>query len=207
MTKNKLLVILLVILELIQIIGWSLLVVLSISRYKNQKTKETPKVYTCIQQDIDTTYTKLYEDHECKRYRIGKNHSKKDELITIWDSKPRKTPKALALATAHFESSFLPNVFLQEKRYIIHKKDSLKYTDMGLFQCMGFTVPEVKKEIHFTIERQIEVYDSMMLWCLNKASWDIKKAIFYYNSPFGIYGEYQFVTEKFKLFKEYDKCN
>ena len=120
-----------------------LFVILSCSK----EAKKQTQVNTCIQKDL--TYSVHYENYEYKQYSIGKNISIKDSVLKIWDSKKRKTPKALMIAKGTLESSFRSNIYLQEKKYIIDKKDSLKYTDMGLFQVMGFNIPN----INITISR------------------------------------------------------
>jgi hypothetical protein len=51
----------------------------------------------------------------------------------------------------------------------------------GLFQKLD------KDAIEYTIQEQMQAYDSLMNCCLVKANGDIAKAVFYYNTPYGVY--------------------
>lgn len=111
------------------------------------------------------------------------------ELVEKWESKTRKTPKSLMLAKVEKESNFHPIIFRYEP--------SLNLYSCGLFQVLKSTY-EIK-----SIEDQMNEFDNLMSNCLIKANGDIKKAIWYYNTPFAPYRPAQFVEETFALFLRY----
>lgn len=155
----------------------------------NERTKpklKPEKVFTCIQ------VPPLRTLHEDSTYRLYSDNIEmpKEEILKVWNSKPRKTDTYLMLAKAFIESSFRPNIFRYEKHlkaYPIYRAldsiNPLRITDCGLFQVMGFTIPELNQEHDFTVERQMDVFDSMMTACMLKAKGDIRQAVHYYNFP------------------------
>lgn len=75
------------------------------------------------------------------------------------------------LTKAKLESNNQPFIYRLEKRLVM--------TSVGLFQKLD------KDAIEYSIQDQMEHYDSLMNWCLVKAGGDVAKAVFYYNTPFG----------------------
>lgn len=156
----------------------------------NCKPQEQPKiqeVYTCYQRDPITLKT-FYEDQQCKIYGDSLNLALSlDEMWRLWREKPRKTPFSLMLAKASIESNFRPYIYRYEKHLAYLKTDSLTITDIGMFQVLGMGIPHMKDLYTFHVEEQMNVFDSMMSACLLRANNDVKRAVFYYNTPFNIY--------------------
>lgn len=111
------------------------------------------------------------------------------ELVEKWESKTRKTPKSLMLAKVEKESNFHPIIFRYEPIY--------KLYSCGLFQVLKSTY-EIK-----SVEEQMDEYDNLMSNCLIKAGGDIRKAIWFYNTPSLPYRPAQFVEETYSLFLRY----
>ena len=111
------------------------------------------------------------------------------ELVEKWEVKTRKTPKSLMLAKVTKESNFHPIIFRYEPNY--------KLYSCGLFQVLKSTY-EIK-----SIDEQMDEYDNLMSNCLIKSGGDIKKAIWFYNTPSLPYRPAQFVEETFALFLRY----
>jgi hypothetical protein len=158
-----------------------LFVILSCSK----EVKKQTQTNTCIQKQI--RLKTLFEDNICKIYGDNTVLSKK-EILQVWNSKKRKTPTNLMLAKAFIESSFRPHIYRYEKHLeYLNYKDSLSITDCGLFQVMGFAIPKISNVNDFPIEAQMCVFDSMMANCMLRANNDIRKAVFYYNTPYSSY--------------------
>lgn len=122
--------------------------------------------FTCIQ------YNDYYEDLGCKSFGYSDTISEAG-LIYEWRLKPRKTTEKLMLAKAFCESRNQPFMYRLEKRY--------NMISCGLFQ------PLLNDAIEYSIQDQMQHYDSLMNWCLVKAGGDVAKAVFYYNTPYGNY--------------------
>jgi len=135
---------------------------------KPQESPKTEQVYTCIQ------YNDYHEDIGCKVFGYSDTLSE-DALRYEWRLKPRKTPERLMIAKAKGESN------KQLWMYRLEKK--IGQISCGLFQPLGADA------IELSIQDQMAKYDSMMYWCLQKGDGDIKRAIFYYNTPYGNYYE------------------
>ena len=160
-----------------------LLFVLSCSK----ETKKEQLINTCIQKQI--RLKTLFEDNTCKKYGDDTVLSKK-YILQVWNSQKRKTDTNLMLAKCFIESNFQPYILRFEKAlpyYYPHIKDSIQFTSIGLFQPLGMAIPHIKTINDFPIESQMCVFDSMMSNCLIRANNDIRKAVFYYNTPSLIY--------------------
>jgi hypothetical protein len=122
--------------------------------------------FTCIQ------YNTYSEDSNSKVFGYPDTISEAG-LIYEWRLSKRKTPEKLMLIKARCESNNQPFIYRLEKR--------LNLTSCGLFQKLD------KDAIEYSIQDQMQNYDSLMNWCMIKANGDIAKAVFYYNTPFGVY--------------------
>lgn len=122
--------------------------------------------FTCIQ------YNTYYEDANAKIFGYPDTISEAG-LIYEWRLNKRKTPEKLMLIKSRCESGNQPFIYRLEKR--------LGLTSCGLFQKLD------KDAIEYSIQDQMQHYDSLMNWCIIKANGDIAKAVFYYNTPFGVY--------------------
>jgi len=156
-----------------------LFVILSCSK----EVKKQTQTNTCIQKQI--RLKTIFEDNTCKKYGDNTVLSKK-EILQVWNSQKRKTDTNLMLAKCLIESNYQPHILRFEKAlpyYYPHIKDSIQFTSIGLFQPLGMAIPHVKSINDFPIEAQMCVFDSMMANCLIRANNDIRKAVFYYNTP------------------------
>lgn len=140
-----------------------------------QRIAEPEPIYTCIQ------YNTYYEDANCKVFGYPDTISAAG-LIYEWRLKKRLTPEKLMLTKAKLESGNQLFIYRLEKR--------LGMTSVGLFQKLD------KDAIEYSIQDQMEHYDSLMNWCLVKAGGDIAKAVFYYNTPFGVYSGNEWWVKK-----------
>lgn len=142
--------------------------------------------YTCKQKK-EIKLRHFYEDSVCKIYGDSLNQSlSKQEILELWNSKVRKVPTDLMLAKGFIESSYRPYLYRYEKDlkyYYPHIKDSIQFTDLGMFQVLGMAIPHVKTVHDFPVEYQMDVFDSMMSACLIRANNDIQQAVHYYNTP------------------------
>ena len=65
----------------------------------------------------------------------------------------------------------------------------------GLFQVLK------NDAVRMDIQYQMSEYDSLMNWCLVKSNGDIAKAVFYYNTPFGVFsGNEWWVAKTMKMY-------
>lgn len=185
------------------------LIIMFIAWYVTRPNKptESPKieqVYTCIQKDSLKLKT-FYEDSSCKIYGDSLNNALTlQETLKLWHSRPRKTPESLMLAKASIESNFRPYIYRFEKQLTYLKTDSLKITDIGMFQVLGIGIPHITNIHTFHVEEQMYVFDSMMSACLLRANNDIKQAVFYYNTPFLQYYPNHNSEKTYKVYKQYE---
>jgi hypothetical protein len=122
--------------------------------------------FTCIQYNI-------YEDDSNAKVFGYPDTISEAGLIYEWRLTKRKTPEKLMLIKAKLESNNQPFIYRLEKR--------LNMISSGLFQKLD------KDAIEYSIQDQMQHYDSLMNWCLVKAGGDVAKAVFYYNTPYGVY--------------------
>lgn len=148
------------------------------------------KVNTCIQYEV------IYEDYGIKIYGDTSYKISKMHLLRLWRSKPRKTPEKLMLAKCEGESGFTPYLYRLEKSLKGHDFDK---TSLGLFQVLG-EYSKVCSESEFTIDKQIDLYDDMMDWCLKVSNNNIPLAIFRYHTPFGAYYNAEFVYKTLRIY-------
>ena len=169
------------------ILVWVVLMGIFWPYFKPTESPKIEQVYTCYQRDPITLKT-FYEDQQCKIYGDSLNLGLSlDDMCDLWKQKPRKTPFSLMLAKAYIESNFRPYIYRYEKHLAYLKTDSLTITDIGMFQVLGMAIPHVKDLYSFHVEEQMDVFDSMMSACLLRANNDVKRAVFYYNTPFNTY--------------------
>jgi hypothetical protein len=134
---------------------------------KHQQPKPSPEAeFTCIQ------YQTFFDDANCKVFGYSDTISEAG-LIYEWRLKKRLTPEWLMLVKAKLESGNSPFMYRLEKR--------INMISSGLFQQLG---PDA---IEYSIQEQMQAYDSLMNWCLIKSGGNIAKAVFYYNTPYGVY--------------------
>ena len=150
-----------------------------------KKIAEPQQEFTCIQ------YNTYYEDSGCKVFGYPDTISE-EGLIYEWRLSKRLTPEKLMLTKAKLESNNQPFIYRLEKR--------LGKTSVGLFQKLD------KDAIEYSIQDQMHAYDSLMNWCLVKAGGDIAKAVFYYNTPFGVYsGNEWWVNNTMKIYYSHNQ--
>ena len=149
-----------------------------------QRIAEPQQEFTCIQ------YNTYYEDNNAKVFGYPDTISESG-LIYEWRLKKRLTPEKLMLIKAKCESGNQPFIYRLEKR--------LWLTSCGLFQKLD------KDAIEYSIQDQMQHYDSLMNWCLVKAGGDITKAVFYYNTPYGNYNKNAWWVNK--TMEEYARRN
>lgn len=164
----------------------ALLLVKTIGLIVNERKQENRSSNNiCTQKQL--VLKKYREDSGCMVYGDSSNNSLSEkELLCYWNSRERKVPTELMLAKAFIESSYRPFIFRYEKAlpyYYPHIKDSIQFTDLGMFQVLGMAIPHIKTVHEFPIEYQMDVFDSMMNACLIRANNDIKVAVHYYNTP------------------------
>jgi hypothetical protein len=104
-----------------------------------------------------------------------------DQIIALWESKPRKTPLAVMLAKMLNESSRKPYISRYEVGQHLDNpswkwKNEFDSTSYGLFQFMGFHLTGKYKVADqnnvyasFTIEKQFDLFDEFMGKHLAKA--------------------------------------
>lgn len=143
-----------------------LFLILLISCTHQKQIAEPEPIYTCIQ------YNTYYEDATAKVFGYPDTISEAG-LVYEWRLAKRRTSEKLMLVKARCESGNQPFIYRLEKR--------LGLTSCGLFQKLD------KDAIEYSIQDQMQHYDSLMNWCLVKAGGDIAKAVFYYNTPYGVY--------------------